>query len=135
MDITLLCLSQGNSRVHLCTLVTVVFTKHNWDPVISQGIQVLLVNAVTQLELPSWLNSQGPACQCRRRRRRGFEPWVRKIPWSRKWQLAPVFLPGKFHGQRSLMGDSPSRGCKESDRAEQLSTHTQTESSGTKCRC
>ena len=47
MDITLLCLSQGNSEVHLCTLVTVVFTKHNWDPVISQGIQVLLVNAVT----------------------------------------------------------------------------------------
>ena len=30
------------------------------------------------------------------------ETWVRKIPWSRKWQLAPVFLPGKFHGLRSL---------------------------------
>ena len=33
--------------------------------------------------------------------------WVRKIPWSRKWQPTPVFLPGKFHGQRSLVGDSP----------------------------
>ena len=32
---------------------------------------------------------------------------VRKIPWRRKWQLTPVFLPGKFHGQRSLVGDSP----------------------------
>ena len=33
-----------------------------------------------------------------------FDPWVRKIPWSEKWQPAPVFLPGKFHGQRSLAG-------------------------------
>ena len=41
-------------------------------------------------------------------------PWVRNIPWSRKWQRAPVFLPGKFHGQRSLAGYSP-RGHKESD--------------------
>jgi len=37
----------------------------------------------------------------------GFDPWVRKIPWSRKWQPAPVFLPGKFHEQRSLVGCSP----------------------------
>ena len=34
----------------------------------------------------------------------GFNPWVRKIPWSRKQQPTPVFLPGKFHGQRSLVG-------------------------------
>ena len=33
-----------------------------------------------------------------------FNPWVRKIPWSRKWQPAPVFLPGKSHGQRTLVG-------------------------------
>ena len=30
-----------------------------------------------------------------------------KIPWNRKWHPTPVFLPGKFHGQRSLMGYSP----------------------------
>ena len=30
--------------------------------------------------------------------------WVRKIPWSRKWQSTPVCLPGKFHRQRSLVG-------------------------------
>ena len=47
------------------------------------------------------------ACQCRRYKRRGFDPWVRKIPWSRKWQPTLVFLPGKFHGQRSLEGCSP----------------------------
>ena len=45
-----------------------------------------------------------PACQCRRRKRYGFDPWVRKILWRRKWQPAPVSLPGKFHGQRSPWG-------------------------------
>ena len=47
-----------------------------------------------------------------------FDPWVRKIPWSRKWQPTPVFLPGKFHGQRNLVGCCL-WGCKESDTAEQ----------------
>ena len=47
------------------------------------------------------------ACQCRRRKRRGFDPWVRKIPWRRKWQPTLVFLPGAFHGQRSLVGYNP----------------------------
>ena len=37
----------------------------------------------------------------------GFDPWLRKIPWSRKWQPTPVCLPGEFHGQRSLVGYSP----------------------------
>ena len=41
-------------------------------------------------------------CQCRRCKRCRSDSWVRKIPWSRKWQLALVFLPGKFNGQRSL---------------------------------
>ena len=39
--------------------------------------------------------------------RPGFNPWVGKIPWRRKWQPIPVFLPGKFHGRRSLAGYSP----------------------------
>ena len=37
---------------------------------------------------------------------REFDPWVRKIPWSRKWHPTPVFLPGESHGQRSLVGYS-----------------------------
>ena len=37
-------------------------------------------------------------------KRHRFDPWVRKIPWRRKWQPTPVFLPGKSHGQRSLAG-------------------------------
>ena len=40
-------------------------------------------------------------------KRRGFDPWVGKIPWSRKWQPTRVFLPGESHGQRSLVGYSP----------------------------
>ena len=36
-----------------------------------------------------------------------FDPRVSKIPWIRKWYLTPVFLLGKFHGQRSLVGYSP----------------------------
>ena len=47
-------------------------------------------------------------CQYRRYRRQGFDPWVRKIPWERKWQPIPVLLPGKSHGQRSLVGHRPS---------------------------
>ena len=34
--------------------------------------------------------------------RPGFDPWEGKVPWRREWQLTPVFLPEKFHGQRSL---------------------------------
>ena len=61
-----------------------------------------------------------PACNARDRlqcRRPGLDPWVRKIPWRRKGQPTLVFLPGEFHGQKSLAGDSP-RGPKESDTTE-----------------
>ena len=40
-------------------------------------------------------------------KRHRFDPWIRKIPWSRKWQPTPIFLPGESHGQRSLLGYSP----------------------------
>ena len=52
----------------------------------------------------------------------GLNPCVGKIPWRRKWQPTPVFLPGKFHGQRSLEGYSP-WGLKESDRTWQQSNN------------
>ena len=61
-----------------------------------------------------WLSK----CSSPRRQRGG--PWVRKIPWGRKWQPTPVFLPGRFHEQRILVGYSP-WGSKESDMTEQLS--------------
>ena len=49
----------------------------------------------------------------------GFDPWGGKIPWRRKWQPTPVSLPGKSHGQRSLVGCSP-WGFKESGTTERL---------------
>ena len=77
--------------------------------------------------LPRWHSGKESACQWRRHKRHRFNPWVRKIPWNRKWQPTPVFFPGKFHRQRSLVSYSP-WGCKESDTAEWLSmlTHTHT---------
>ena len=49
-------------------------------------------------------NGKESTCQCRRCRRPTFNFWVGKIPWRRKWQPSPVFLPGKSHGQMSLAG-------------------------------
>ena len=40
-------------------------------------------------------------CQGRKCKRRGFSPWVRKMPWRKPWQPTPVFLPGESHGQES----------------------------------
>ena len=54
--------------------------------------------------LPWWLRGKEPAFQSRRW---GFHPWVGKIPWRRKLQPVPIFLPGKSHGQRSLASFSP----------------------------
>ena len=54
-------------------------------------------------------------------RRHGFNPCLRKIPWRNKWQPTPVFLPGKFHRQRSLAGCCP-WGRKELDMSEQVSS-------------
>ena len=57
--------------------------------------------------LPRWRNGKESTCQCRRHRRCKLDSWVGKIPWRRKWQPTPVFLPREFYGQRSLVGYSP----------------------------
>ena len=61
------------------------------------------------LGFPVGASGKEPACQCRRHKRHGFNPRVRKMSWGRAWQ--PVFLPGEFHGQKSLAGNSP-QGCR-----------------------
>ena len=50
---------------------------------------------------------KNPPANVSRRKRSEFDPWVGKIPWRRKWQPTPVFLPGESYGQRSLVGFSP----------------------------
>ena len=84
---------------------------HVWEP---------LSPCTTTLGLLWWLRQERICMQPRRPR---FDLWVGKIPWRRKWQPAPVFLPGEFQGQRILVGCSP-WGHKESDRTEQLRLST-----------
>ena len=72
------------------------------------------------LGLPRWLTWWSVCPQCGRP---GFDPWVGKIPWRRKWQPTPALLPGKFYGQRILVGYSP-WGHKESDMTEWLHSPT-----------
>ena len=74
--------------------------------------------------LPMQPSGKESTCQCRRLRRRRFNPWVWRIPWRKnlpQWQPAPVLLPGKLHGQRNLVGYSL-WGRKESDMTERLIT-------------
>ena len=78
----------------------------------------------THMCMVSQIAQQRIHLQCRSFRRRGFDPWVGKIPWRRAWQPTPVFSPGESHGQRRLAGYSP-RGRKESDVTE-ASKHTHT---------
>ena len=64
-----------------------------------------------------WHIGEESAYRCRGLKRHRFDPRVGKIAWRRKWQPTPVFLPRKFHKQRSLVGYNPwSR--KESDTTE-----------------
>ena len=56
-------------------------------------------NSQVAKKLPA--NAGGMRCR--------FDLWVGKIPWSRAWQLTPIFLPGELHGQRSLVVYSPWR--------------------------
>ena len=73
-------------------------------------------------KLPRWCSGKESACQHKKCKRRRFHPWVEKVSWRRKWLLAPVFLPGEFHEQRSLVGCSR-WGRKESDKTKCLSIH------------
>ena len=70
--------------------------------------------------LPMWLSGKESICQCTGLR---FDPWVGKIPWRRKWQHITLFLPGEFHGQKSLAGYSP-WGHTESDMTEATAKHS-----------
>ena len=72
---------------------------------------------------PGWCSGEESTCQCSRRKRRGFDPWVGKISWKRKWQSTLVFLLGESHGQRSLVGYSPWV-HKELNMTEWLRTHS-----------
>ena len=81
---------------------------------ISTDLKIPFILYILFFILPWWLRRQSVWLQCRRPR---FDPWGGKILWRRKWQSTPILLPGKSHGQRSLVGYSP-WGRKESDTTE-----------------
>ena len=60
-----------------------------------------------RLGFPGGLVGKEPTCQFRRHERCAFDPWIGKIPWKRKLQPTPIFLPGESYGWRSLAGCSP----------------------------
>ena len=89
----------------------------DWTWVPGSWLGSISISSRTFHHLPRWRSSKESAYQCRTHRRCRFDPWVRKIPWRRKWQPTSVFLHGKSQGQRSLVGYS-SWGHKESDTTE-----------------
>ena len=60
----------------------------------SQSLETFVPQANTW-GFPDGTSGIEPACQCRRKKRYGFGPWVRKIRWRRAWQPTPVLLPGE----------------------------------------
>ena len=89
----------------------------------------MVANENLQVDIPSRISPSESAEQspgnptltgCWRCR---FDLWVRKIPWRRKWQPTPVFLPGKSQGQRGLVGDYTVHEASKSQL--QLSSHAQ----------
>ena len=75
-----------------------------------------------KLRLPRWHSSKESACQYRRRKSHGFDPWVRKIPCRKAWQPTLVFLPGESQGQRNLMSYTVPGVTKNQTPLKQLST-------------
>ena len=73
----------------------------------SAGKEMQTVHPREPSGIPGGARGKEPICQCRRHKRHRFNPWVRKIPWRRKWQPTPVYLLGESHGQKSLVGYSP----------------------------
>ena len=87
-----------------------LFMEENWEKLMSHYIN---------LGLSRWFSGKESTSQYRSCRRYRFDPCAGKIPWRRKWQPTSIFLPGEFHGQRSLVGYSP-WGHKDSDMPEWL---------------
>ena len=76
-------------------------TPNPWKAIMNDSVKIY--NLLTRDKgFPVGSGGKESACQYRRHKRCGFDPWVRKIPWRRAWQPTAVFLPGESHGQSSL---------------------------------
>ena len=81
--------------------------------------------------MPRWLSCKEPISQCMRGKRHRFSLWVGKIPWIRKWQPSPVFLPGKSLAWKILAWRARVHGVTKS--RTQLSMHPRWWSKYSKC--
>ena len=90
-------------------------------PSLPLALFIVMLLRPTWLPIPGCLALDEWSRHCDYLRKPKFNPWFGKIPWRREWQPAPVLLPRKFHGQRSLVGYSP-WGCKQLDMTDQPST-------------
>ena len=85
-------LSMGSHRV-----------RHDWSGLAVAGNYLYQERKLKlKLKYHFWLIDKESACQCRWH---GFNHWIRKITWRRKWQPTSIFLPGKSYGQKSLAGE------------------------------
>ena len=121
-----MCVNRQLLRTYYSTLYSTIYSTGNCtqSPVVTQVGRkprkegIMYINMYIMASLVAQLVKNLPAMQKTRVRFLG-QGIPGKIPWRRKWQPTPVFLPGESHGQRSLAGYSP-WGRKESDPTEQL---------------
>ena len=78
--------------------VLICTDKSQGDWLIHSTAAIALKEVNVSRIFPGGAIGKEPACQCRRRRRCGFDPWIGKILWRRAQQPTPVFLPGESHG-------------------------------------
>ena len=106
---SLSCIGEGNGNPLQCSCLENTRDRGVWWAAIYRVAQsrTRLKRLSSSSEIPRWFSGKESACQYRRHKRCGFDPWVRKSPWWRKWKPTPVFLSRKVHGQRSRVGYSP----------------------------
>ena len=105
---SLSCIREGNGNPLQCSCLENPRDGEAWRAAISGVAQsrtrLKRLSSSSSSRFTWWLRQSRVCLQCRRP---GFDPWVGKIPWRRIWQPILVFLPGKFHGWKSLAGYSP----------------------------
>ena len=102
----------------------------SWASVFSSvwwGIKITTCSSIWN-GFPGSAVGKEPACQCSRRKRHGFNPWVGEIPWRRAWQPTAVFLPGQSHGQRHHRVAKSQTWLKRVSACTHTHTHTHTHS-------
>ena len=130
-DFSLSCIGEGNGNPLQCPCLENPRDGGAWWAAVygvsqsrTQLKRLSSSSTSSMLGFPGGASGKEPACQCRRCNRRAFDPWVRKIPWRKAWQLTPVFSPGESHGQRSLAATV--HGITQSEtRLKRLSTYAQ----------